>query len=210
MFRFFRTIRLFALAAFAAIQLNTAGAPAQDTPDSVVRGFTDAMLAALKASETKDFQGRYELLEPAVEKAFDIDFMSEKSLGTHWAGLSDEQKKQWRGLFLQYMVSTYAARLNKFNGQSFEHTGEEPGGSGTIIIHTHVVDPGNENVSLNYRVKKTDSGGWKIVDIYLKGTVSEIALRRSDYVAVVKGQGFEALVAHLKQKTADLAAGKIS
>lgn len=196
-----------ALFAFAVPSWVRADDAAVAEASAVVRGFTDAMLATLKEAETVNFDGRYAHLVPAVEKAFDIDFMSEKSLGDVWATLKPEQKTQWRQLFLKYTASNYASRLNKFSGQSFEQVGQEPGPSDTLMIQTKVIDPGAENVDLNYRLRKTEAG-WKIIDIYLKGTVSEIALRRSDYVTVAKSQGFEALVTHLGKKIADMADGK--
>ncbi|HYD50558.1 MAG TPA: ABC transporter substrate-binding protein [Terriglobales bacterium] len=183
---------------------------AADNPEAaaVVRGFTDAMLSALKDADKLGFQGRYDLLAPAIEKAFDLDFMAEKSLGSHWAKLSAEQKQQWRAVFTRYMVSNYASRLNKFNNQNFEQLGQEDAGHGTLLVRTRVHDPGNDDVDLNYRVREL-AGTWRIVDIYLKGTVSELALRRSDYTAVMKNQGFDALLASVNQKIEAMAAGKV-
>jgi phospholipid transport system substrate-binding protein len=59
---------------------------------------------------------------------------------------------------------------------------------------------------MNYRLRATD-GVWRIIDIYLKGTVSELALRRADYTALLEKNGFEALTKTMQQKLADLAAG---
>ena len=56
--------------------------------------------------------------------------------------------------------------------------------------------------------RKTESGDWKIVDVYLKGTVSELALRRSDFTATLDREGFPALLKSIDAKNADLAAGK--
>jgi phospholipid transport system substrate-binding protein len=47
-------------------------------------------------------------------------------------------------------------------------------------------------------------GGWRIVDIYLNGTVSELALRRSEYSALIQREGFKALLAKLDERINDL------
>ena len=55
-------------------------------------------------------------------------------------------------------------------------------------------------------MRETDSG-WKIIDIYLNGTVSELSLRRSEYSSTVKREGFETLIAAVQKKLADFSGG---
>jgi len=69
------------------------------------------------------------------------------------------------------------------------------------VTKLHV--PGSEDVVLNYRLRAVE-GGWRIIDIYLKGTVSELALRRSDFSSILKQKGFPELTAALDQKVAEL------
>ena len=63
--------------------------------------------------------------------------------------------------------------------------------------------PGSEDVVLNYRLRKTRDG-WRIIDIYLKGTVSELALRRSDFSSTLKQKGFGELAAAVDRKIQNL------
>ena len=51
------------------------------------------------------------------------------------------------------------------------------------------------------------TAGWRIVDVYLSGTVSELALRRSDYSGVLRSDGFEALQKAISVKIAEAEAG---
>ena len=46
---------------------------------------------------------------------------------------------------------------------------------------------------------------WRIIDVYLNGTVSQLAARRSEFSSVLRQDGVSGLVALLKQKTAQLA-----
>ena len=48
---------------------------------------------------------------------------------------------------------------------------------------------------------------WRIIDVYLSGTVSQLAARRSEFSAVLRQSGVSGLIALLKQKTAQLANG---
>ncbi len=49
-------------------------------------------------------------------------------------------------------------------------------------------------------VGRSGDGAWRIMDVYLDGKVSELALRRSEYFAVVEREGFVFLVSSLEEK----------
>ena len=59
---------------------------------------------------------------------------------------------------------------------------------------------------MDYRLWQTN-GSWKIVDVYLNGTVSELGLRRSEYTTVIKRDGLEALLTALEEKIIRFASG---
>jgi phospholipid transport system substrate-binding protein len=45
-------------------------------------------------------------------------------------------------------------------------------------------------------------GNWRIIDVYLSGTVSELASRRSEFAAVLQRDGADGLVHLLEQRAA--------
>ncbi len=49
-----------------------------------------------------------------------------------------------------------------------------------------------------------------IIDVYLNGTISELALRRSEYSSLIQREGFAALLTALDQRIDDLASGKVA
>jgi phospholipid transport system substrate-binding protein len=176
-------------------------------PTAVITELNATFLEVTKNATTLGYAGRREKVAPAIDRAFDVPFMAEKVLGKHWAKLSDAERARWVGLFRDFLTANYAGRLNRFSDQTFEILGEEPSAVDTVMVRGRVIDPGGENVDLDYRLHQTPAG-WRIVDVYLKGTVSELALRRSDYTAVIERDGFEALATYLKEKMASLEAGK--
>jgi phospholipid transport system substrate-binding protein len=180
---------------------------AQDSPTAVVQRFNDALLAILKDGESLGYQGRFQRLEPVMRQTFDLDLMAEKALGQHWKDVSQADQARWRALFSEFTIANYAANFDRFTGQRFEVLGEEPSVNDTKLVKTKVVAPGSEDVVLTYRLQKT-GGGWRIVDVYLKGTVSELALRRADFASLFERDGFDALATVLRGKIADLAAGR--
>jgi phospholipid transport system substrate-binding protein len=127
--------------------------------------------------------------------------MAQRSLGPAFATLDDAQRARFVQAFRGMTVRTYATRFNAWTGESFETKGQEDSLAGTVIVRS-VVHAKPEDVSLDYRLRETPAG-WRVIDVYLKGTVSELALRRSEYSAVLEREGFEALLASLERKVAD-------
>src|SRR5262245_19232558 len=176
--------RLAAFFCLATMLLGTATSPRAAGPaTATIAKLDDTLLAVLKNAETLGFQGRLEKLKPAVADAFDLQFMAEKSIGKYWKPLSDADKARWVDLFQEYTAATYAGNFDHFGNQRFEISGEEPSQNDTTVVHTTLIDPGTENTDLDYRLHQTPKGP-KVIDIYLKGTVSQLALQRSDFTSV--------------------------
>ena len=74
-------------------------------------------------------------------------------------------------------------------------------------MHTRLIPGNSEPVELTYRMRST-APGWRIIDVFLKGSVSELALRRSEYSSVIKRDGFDALIKGLDEKVDELATGE--
>jgi phospholipid transport system substrate-binding protein len=200
------TMRALLLATCAVLVLASSARTDDSAATKVVDRLDASLLDVLRQADKLGYQGRLDRLTPALEEAFDLDFMAEKCLGPRWKNLNEEQRAQWLRTFRKLTFANYAARSDRFSGQTFTRVGEEPGANGTVLVRTKVTNPAEEDVELGYRLRETN-GTWKIIDVYLKGTVSELALRRSEYSSVVQRDGFAALITTIDAKIGDLAAG---
>ena len=170
----------------------------------VVETLHASLIEIMKSADELGYRGRAEALEPILAASFDLDFMAEKSIGRSWKALSEEDQLRWLATFQRVTCANYAGRFQGYSGQAFE-TGETVAGShDTMIVHTTLLNPDGDDVELNYRLMKTERG-WRIVDVYLDGTVSELALRRAEYSAVLKRDGFQKLVEDVDRRVAELA-----
>ena len=212
-----RAPRVFAIAvACIALASHAVGATAPEDgsteaasgPGMVVERLQADLLDIMKRAKDLGYQGRYDALGDVIERAFDLDFMAEKSVGRHWRKLSEGEQQRWLDAFRRLTRSTYADRFEGFSGQHFETTGEEDAAHDTRVVRTKLVIPNDEDVELNYRLHEGEQG-WRIIDVYMNGTVSELALRRSEYSTVLKREGFEKLIATVDDKTQKTAAGAI-
>ena len=106
-------------------------------------------------------------------------------------------------------AATYAGRFEGYSGQHFEIDGVEDAGRDTLLVRARVVSPNEDDVTINYRLHET-GGEWKVIDVYLNGTVSELALRRSEYGTVLKRDGFDELIATIEGKTREIAEASVN
>jgi phospholipid transport system substrate-binding protein len=165
----------------------------------------ETLLGVMKNADTLGYQGRRDQLAPELVDLFDLAFMAEKSVGRYWKTASPEERAVLVDTFTRYTIANYAGRFSSYSGQHFETLREEPSTRGTLLVRTRLVDPaGSDDVNLDYRLRSVD-GDWKIIDVYLNGTVSELALRRSEYSSLIKREGFQALLAALDERIESLA-----
>ena len=172
-------------------------------PTNVVETLHVALLGVMKDADELGYQGRCDRLSPVVQDLYDISFMAEKSVGRHWRATGEGERQHLLETFAGFLVANYAGNFDGYSGQSFEILGEEQSTQGTMLVRTRLVEPDGEATQLNYRLRPVD-GEWKIIDVYLNGTVSELALRRSEYSSLIQREGFDSLLVALNQKITNL------
>lgn len=181
---------------------------AEEAPEAVVNRLHDTLLGVMKEAAGLGYEGRYQRVLPALQEHFDFEFMARFVLGPDGKTLSESDQARWQDAFARITAATYASRFKGYGGEQFRLLGQDPAAQDTVFVRTVVDRPDAEDVELTYRLRKTEQG-WKIIDIYQKGTVSELALRRSEFSGVLKRDGFEKLMQLVNAKIADYAAGKV-
>ncbi len=169
-------------------------------PAAVVEGFHAALLEAMKRADELGLIGRYKFLAPRVEESFNQTRMIRVATGTAWKAANTEQRKRLLDAFARMSTGTYAAQFNGYSGQRFETIRERPGPQKTVLVETKILDRGGKTeADLTYvllAVKKR----WRIVDILLDNTISQLAVRRSEYRRILKKDGMDGLIAILNKK----------
>ena len=187
----------------------TAETPTQDPGGEASRtidALHDVLIDVMKNAEQLGYTGRAEKLAPAIPRYYDVAFMAEKSVGRHWSEADPGERERFLATFLRFMVANYAGQFDGYSGQHFETLAEEPARMDTVLVKSVLVNPKGDNVELNYRMRQVD-GRWKVIDVYLDGTVSELALRRSEFSGIVKRDDFDGLIAAIDERIEKLASG---
>jgi len=185
--------------ALLALIVSAFPAAAENSPSRVVDEFHLDLLQVMKEAKALGIKGRYDFLTESLEQAFDLERMARIAVGKYWRRATPDQQKTLSGAFKRMSVSTYASQFDSFSGQSFETIGERPGPQKTILVETRIVRPGKDPAKLTYVLKKIKNR-WRIADVLLDNSISQLAVRRSEYRGVLKSRGVDGLISVLNSK----------
>lgn len=193
-----------AAAVAATVLLAGVSAASEEPATAPVETLHGALIETMKAGGARrDAASRARSLEPVVHRVFDLERLARVALGPHWNTLDSGQRARMVDVVSRYTAASYAARFDGYSGERFETTGTRPLRRGRVLVRTLLHPPGGEPVRLDYVVQPR--GGWRIVNVVANG-VSELALRRAEYDAVMAAEGFDELVGRLERQIADLMA----
>jgi len=193
-----------ALSLVAGVFVESAAALALD-PQANVRGFYDTLLNTMKNGRALGQSGRYARLAPVVDKVFDVPSMTRLAIGSSWATLPAAQQQQLTEAFRHYIAATYADRFDSYSGEQLQVTGERPYNA-DVIVQTIIVKSDGEATTLNYLMRQ-NQGAWQISDVYLDGTISQLAVQHSEFNSILRREGVEGLVMALNRKVDLLSRG---
>jgi phospholipid transport system substrate-binding protein len=186
------------LALWLAAGLLAQQAAAASGPHQVAQGFYEALLSTMRDGRSLGQSGRYARLAPIVSRTFDLAFMARLAVGPSWATLAPAQQQRLTEAFGNYVSATYADRFDSYSGEQLEVTGERPYGS-DVIVQTKIVKSNGETTTLDYLMRQ-NRGAWQISDVYLDGTISQLAVQRSEFNSILRREGVDGLVMALNRK----------
>lgn len=169
-----------------------------------VQSLNDALIAAMKSGEAAPFNRRYAALDPVIGRVFDLHAVLAASIGLSWSSIPDAQKATLADAFRRYTVSSYVANFDSYDGQSFDILpGTRVVSDGETVVRTRLNRPGKDAVKLDY-VLRSGADGWRIVDVLTDGTISRVAVQRSDFRELLANGGVAALTGGLERKVSSL------
>ncbi|HJT50723.1 MAG TPA: HpnM family protein [Nitrosospira sp.] len=170
-------------------------------PRQVVSKLQEALIKAMREGAKLGYQGRYELLAPVVDQTHDLDFIARTTLGANWAQLSPEQQRTFTDVFRKLSIATYAGWFKEHDGERFEFLEQQPMPRDQVMVRSKLIQSGGDPVRFDY-ILRQGKEGWRIVNILADG-VSDLALKRVEYRAILQRDGFQKLVDMLKKKIAE-------
>ena len=194
-----------------ALTLAMAAAPpavhAQQTDPAAaqIEKFDDAVLDVMRQAKKLGPRGRFEALQPVIERTFDLPAMTRFAVGSAWNSLSPEDKAALVKAFTRMTVATYAHNFDNYGGEKFTVEKVDTRGPDKLV-HTRLTGSGAPT-ELAYRMRQ-DSGVWKVIDVYYNSTVSSLLGQRSEYAATLSSGGVQALIKKLNSRADQLVQGR--
>ena len=170
-----------------------------------IQAFCQGLLASMKSGKASPFAQRAAALRPLVAAAFDLEAILKGSIGVRWAAIAPDMQANLLAAFTDFTVATWVANFDSFDGERLD-VGSETRLVGTDeVVTTQIIPRQGDTTRLDYVMRKS-APGWRAVDILLDGSISRVAVQRSDFRALL-AKGEAALLQNLRDKAADMAGG---
>ena len=109
------------------------------------------------------------------------------STGRYWKTFTPEEQAALGEAFLNFTLSNYASRFKGYSGQEFVTLSEEPMRGTRVMVKTKLLNKGEE-IILNYVLYPDADGGYRVIDVFQRGSVSELAIRKSEFSPILRDQ----------------------
>jgi phospholipid transport system substrate-binding protein len=174
-----------------------------DEPQIVIQKISDQLQAVLKKDRQRlreDPAYVYRLADEILVPHIDFGRVSSLALGKHWRRAQPAQKKEFVAQFKLLLIHTYATAFTEIKEWELRHLPVKRGKrEGDVFVRTKVLRPGAQPVSVDYRMYRSRSGGWKVYNVKIEN-VSLITTYRTKFQQEIRRGGLDGLIKLLKSK----------
>ena len=197
---------------FATLALALASPPAlaqvADPAAGTVQALNSGLLSIMRAGNAAGQAGRARAIAPVVDRTFDIGLMTRLAVGPSWTTIAPADQTALVAAFRALTVAQYAKNFDSDGGESFTMVPQVETRGGDKLVRTMLVVPKGSSEALNYRLRQS-GGQWKIIDVYYRNAISQLATRRSEFARPLATGGARLLITHLNQLAARPAEGGV-
>ena len=138
------------------------------------------------------------LMDDVVKNSYNLEKMGKMIIGVNWKQLETKMQNEFINVFKRFISVNYLRRFNEINDLDFEHQSvrvieDKFRLAGVILIAD------NERIKIDYLLGIRNDQ-WKIFDVLLDGSVSEIATKKSDFKKIINEEGVRGLVKNLRER----------
>ena len=199
-----RTLLAFAVASV----LSTAARANREDIHRPLEQLYAALQDAMRKGQAVPFPERFAALAPVIDKVYDLETVLRVSVGLRWASITGDSRTKLKDAFRKFTVASFVANFDKFDGEKFEVLPGTRIVGADEVVRTRIFAGNGEPIRLDY-VMQPSNTGWRIVDVLMDGSISRVAVQRSDFRALLTSGNAEALTENLLKKTAALSGGTI-
>lgn len=162
----------------------------QKIGDQVIGIVSDETLAADKKEQK---------LNELFARTVDINWIAKFVVGKYWRESTPVQQKQYLGLYTKFLMESYVSKFRQYTDQKLLISKFVSIATGEYLVETTIDDQDGKSYKVNYKLRETQDGGFKIYDIIAEG-VSLITTQRSEFGSILDREGMDSLIAQLQKK----------
>ena len=175
----------FRLAAGAAIALVAAPAFANDPAAELVSATAAQAIDIIKT--TAAGPQRQAAIQQVLQTRFDLPYMAQTALGTHWTKATPEQQARFVKATETAEAKAYSERFGQYAGQTLAIGKATARPNGVFIVDSRLNQTNGQPIKLEWEVRQLPAG-LRITDVKIEG-VSMVMTRRSDFNSYIQQNG---------------------
>lgn len=194
--RMFRSVLI--ILSILVLSLGVFDPVSAETPTERVKAVLDK---AMEIQTREDLAGdvnqkeRARMIRMLISENFLSTDMARESIKDNWDKLSQKQKSEFQGLFINLFQDSYTRMvLNFLQKETIEYRGESPDDKG-VLVKT-VIMRANEHIPVDYHLLQK-GGRWYIHDVDIDG-VSIIENYRNSFKKALQSGSFDALLERMR------------
>ncbi len=179
------------------------------SPTAPIVALNDALIAMMKAGDSTPFVKRYDMLAPAIDQGFDLTRIIAVSVGSYWSSLPLAQQQKLQQVFRSFTIANYVSNFRNYAGEVATVAPLTRAVGAQRVVTSTITKPAGDAVRIDYVMERTGRG-WQVQDILLDGTISRVAVQRSDFSSLLSQGNATQLIDSLEQKVSTLSGGAIN
>lgn len=198
---FKRWIKRGAVALTVLLMANVAFAASN--PVTMLQGMANNMIAGLKKNKSQLRSNPaivYRLVKRNLVPYADLNRMAASTVGPDWRKANSAQRSQFKRLFVNVVISTYATALRSYDGDviRFYPLRGNYRKKSTVRVRSLVVRRNGQRIPVSYLLRR-QGGTWRIIDFSIEN-VSMVQSYRAQFSSALTKGGLPYLNAQLKQR----------
>ena len=174
----------FRLAAGAAVALVAVPALANDPAAELVSATAAQAIDIIKTTTGAQRQAA---IQRVLQTRFNLPFMAQTALGTHWAKATPEQQARFVKATETAEAKAYSERFGQYSGQTLAIGKTTSRPNGVFIVDSRLNQSNGQPIKLEWEVRQLPAG-LRITDVKIEG-VSMVMTRRSDFNSYIQQNG---------------------
>jgi len=192
------------------LALAPVAAEAQFTgPEAPIALLDQGLVQVMQAGRRTPFAQRMAVMTPIIQGVFALPTILRLTVGPSFASFPPADQAQLLQAFTEFTAASWVANFDAFNGDRFDISPQTRAVGNDQVVRTDIVSAKGTSTRLDY-VMRQFPDSWQAVDVLVDGTISRVAVQRSDFRSLLSAGSALPLIRALRQRTAQLASGNSS